>query len=153
MSFFVCFIFYFGTHCVTAGNGLPRLLRRLAMTKPCHSERSEESVSSKKIPGGSAFPRGKVSKPKVLTDEGQTLSNKKTGAHIGAPLQRFNINPPLHGRERSWPFRKKFPEGWLPCVKGAGIFHRKMTEGLFFLNDYNPISFKKRNRVVPERKI
>ena len=21
-------------------------------------------------------------------------------------------------------------EGWLPCVKGAGIFRRKMTEGL-----------------------
>ena len=25
-------------------NGLPRLLRRLAMTRQCHSERSEESV-------------------------------------------------------------------------------------------------------------
>ena len=24
----------------------------------------------------------------------------------------------------------KNPEGWLPCAKGAGIFRRKMTEGL-----------------------
>ena len=24
----------------------------------------------------------------------------------------------------------KNTEGWLPCVKGAGIFRRKMTEGL-----------------------
>ena len=26
--------------------------------------------------------------------------------------------------------QKGFPEGWLPCAKGAGIFRRKMTEGL-----------------------
>ena len=32
-------------------NGSPRLLRRLAMTDQCHSERSEESVSSTKPVG------------------------------------------------------------------------------------------------------
>ncbi len=33
-------------------NGLPRLLRRLAMTDQCHSEQSEESVSPKKTGQG-----------------------------------------------------------------------------------------------------
>ena len=39
---------------VKKGNGLPRLLRRLAMTDQCHSERSEESVSPNKEPVGQA---------------------------------------------------------------------------------------------------
>ena len=38
--------------------------------------------SAKRIPGGFAFPRGKVAKPKVLTDEGQTPSNQKQAGNI-----------------------------------------------------------------------
>ena len=60
---------YNKTHRVTVGNdldrsekvnGLPRLLRRLAMTDQCHSERSEESVFLKKgFPNSQPSQRGR----------------------------------------------------------------------------------------------
>jgi len=68
------------------GNGLPRLLRRLAMTDQCHSEQSEESVLLKRIPGGQAFPEGKVDFLQLVAEK--TKEGLPRTGRAGSLMQR-----------------------------------------------------------------